>query len=322
MAGERPASSRVVIGVLTFRRNHDLLVTIPPLLREAATITPPATVLVIDNDPDGAAAAVMTPLADRGVRYVHEPAPGIAAARNRALREAGAGLLVFIDDDMHPEEGWLAAMVRTQQATGAAVVAGPVFADYEAAPDEWIRAGRFFARRRMPTGTPLDVAASGNMLLDLAQVTALGVEFDDRFGLLGGSDHLFTRVLAARGASMVWCDEGITFDRVPVSRMTREWVLRRAFRTGNSEVLVSLALSSSGLERAVVRLRASAGGIVRVVVGALQFLFGVTGRAVVHRARGLRMQHRGAGMVAGAFGHAYVEYARPPTSRSPVLGTR
>jgi succinoglycan biosynthesis protein ExoM len=320
MVGESAPSDCTVIGVLTFRRNADLIVAIPPLLREAATINPPATVLIIDNDPDAGAQAVVRPFAQQGVRYIHESEPGIAAARNRALTDAATRFLAFIDDDMHPEEGWLAALLHTQEQTGAAVVAGPVFPEYADEPDEWVRAGRFFVRRRMPTGTPLTIAASGNMLLDLPQIAALGLRFDPRFGLLGGSDHLFSRALAKRGAQMVWCDEAIAFDRVPAARATRKWVLRRAFRSGNSQILVSLALAESRLERVGVRVGATVGGSARVVVGALRCGAGVLSGAMVHRARGRRMQHRGAGMIAGAFGHAYVEYARPQSSAPTVIG--
>ncbi len=306
-----------VIAVLTYERNDDLRRAVPDLLGEAATITPPATVLVIDNNPDGRAAAVVTPLADQGVRYAHEPRPGIAAARNRALREAGSRFLVFIDDDMHPTAGWLAALLATQRETGAALVAGPVLSEYDAEPEDWVLAGRFFIRRRLPTGTALTVAATNNMLLDLNQINKLEVVFDDKFGLLGGSDHLFTRTLARRGALMVWCDEAITIDRVPVSRLTRSWVLRRAFRLGNSESLVSLALCRSRGQRIEARLRATTAGTVRVVGGGLRWAVGRITGSLVHRARGQRAVYRGAGMVAGAYGHAYAEYARPHDPAGP-----
>jgi succinoglycan biosynthesis protein ExoM len=319
MAGAQSTPDTTVIGVLTYRRNDDLLVALPPILREAATVSPRATVLVIDNDPDAGAEPAVAPLAEQGVRYIHEPIPGIAAARNLALREAGSRFLVFIDDDMHPEEGWLAALLRTQASSGAAVVAGPVLPEYEAEPDEWVSAGRFFVRRRLPTGTRLDVAASGNMLLDLPQVAAYGVQFDHRFGLLGGSDHLFSRTLARLGALMVWCDEAITFDRVPASRMTRRWILRRAFRSGNSQVLASLVLSASPSERLKVRLMATVGGSARILAGELRAGAGALTGATVHRARGKRMVRRGAGMIAGAYGHAYVEYAREDTSAATVV---
>lgn len=320
MAGEQPTCDATVIAVLTYRRNDDLMMAIPPVLREAATVAPPATVLIIDNDPGGGAEAVVAPLAEQGVRYVHEPEPGIAAARNRALREAGARFLVFIDDDMHPAKGWLAAMLGTQRETDAAIVAGPVFAEYEAEPDAWVQAGRFFVRRRLPTGTRLAVAASGNMLLDLPQIAAFDTRFDHRFGLLGGSDQLFSRALARRGAVMVWCDEAITFDRVPAARMTRKWILRRQYRSGNSQILGSLALCATPSERVAVRVRTTLGGVTRVAAGALRWAAGVISGSVVHRARGQRTLCRGAGMLAGAYGRGYVEYARPPTAAPPAIG--
>ena len=49
------------------------------LVAQAATITPAAGILVVDTDPDGGAADVVRRWADRGVRYVHEPRPGISA---------------------------------------------------------------------------------------------------------------------------------------------------------------------------------------------------------------------------------------------------
>jgi hypothetical protein len=70
-----------------------------------------------------------------------------------------------------------------------------------------------------------------------------------------------------------------------------------------------------------VRVRATVGGAARIVVGGLRCAAGVLSGAMVHRARGRRMQHRGAGMVAGAFGHAYVEYARPLSAAPTVIGT-
>src|SRR5829696_2372932 len=97
-----------VVAVLTYRRVELLSGLLADLVAQAATITPAATVLVVDNDPEGSAADVVLGWAERGVRYVHEPRPGISAARNRALTEAAdADALVFFDDDEHPCPGWL-----------------------------------------------------------------------------------------------------------------------------------------------------------------------------------------------------------------------
>jgi hypothetical protein len=45
-----------------------------------------------------------------GVRVLHERRPGISAARNRGLREAGGELVAFTDDDVTVDPGWLTAL--------------------------------------------------------------------------------------------------------------------------------------------------------------------------------------------------------------------
>ncbi len=110
--------------------------------------------MVVDNDPEASAREVVASFAGFGVRYVHEPAPGIAHGRNRALDEsAGARLLIFIDDDERPCPGWLAAMLATYERTGAAGVTGPVYPDYEGEPDPWLVAAGIFIRKEYPDGT-------------------------------------------------------------------------------------------------------------------------------------------------------------------------
>lgn len=318
--GPQPA---VVIAILTYRRPEDLAAAIPLVLDEAVTASPVATILVVDNDPAGSAAEIAGSFAERGVRYVHEPVPGIAAARNRALDSVdGDTVLIFIDDDEHPEAGWLSALVRTQLATGAAAVAGAVLSEYEAPPDEWLTAGRFFDRRRLPTGTKIDVAATNNLLLDLSQINPLGLRFDTALGLTGGSDTLFTRQLVRSGLVMVWCDEAIVIDRVPASRLNREWVLKRAFRSGNSSVRVSLMLCTSPFQRGALRLQHTLRGALRIVGGGLRIILGEVAGSIAHRSRGRRAISRGAGMLAGAYGGVYAEYSRPDVAHhiAPVVG--
>ena len=201
----------VTVAVPTYRRPDDLRAVLPLLLAQAreAGGRYTADVLVVDNDPEGTGAAVVHELAADDLRYVAEPTPGIAAVRNRAIDEAaGSTLLAFIDDDERPAAGWLAALLRTWSATGAAGVVGRVRAEYVAGElDPWIAAGGFFARRSLPTGSAVTVAATSNLLLDLGQVRDLGVRFDPALGAGGGEDTLFTRSLARSGGRLVWCDE-------------------------------------------------------------------------------------------------------------------
>jgi succinoglycan biosynthesis protein ExoM len=308
------APVRVTVAVPTFRRPDDLRVGLPLLLAHAREVGgDPAgrylvDVLVVDNDPGRSAEAVVAGL---GVRYVCEPTPGIAAVRNRALDEAAdARLLAFIDDDERPEPGWLARLVETWEASGAAAVSGRILADYAGELDPWIRAGDFFVRRSMPTGTPIDVAAAGNLLLDLDQIRASGIRFESPLGLGAGEDTVFSRALVRAGARMVWCNESAATDFVPLQRMTRRWVLTRAWSHGNATVLVDLWLTAGRPARLRVRARGLGRGVLRIGGGAVRWTFGLVVRSPRHQARGLRALLRGAGMVGGACGLVFEEYAR------------
>ncbi len=310
---EAPANPSVVIAVLTYQRPEDLQLALPRLLQQADSATMEATVLVVDNDPHGSARKSVQDLATAKLRYVNETKPGISAARNRALMESsGADLLVFIDDDEVPVENWLNQLLEVQRSTGATAVAGPVLSEYAHEPSEWIKAGEFFTRRRMASGTRLSVAATNNLLLDLATIRKLDLEFDERFGLSGGSDTLFTRQLVKHGAKMVWCDEAVVIDRVPEGRLTTDWVLRRALRSGNSWARVCLELAPGPLQRTSARVRLAGLGGVRLVGGGGRYIAGVAVRRISHRAKGMRTVARGLGMLSGAFGYVYSEYRRHP----------
>lgn len=309
---ESRGNSEVVIAVLTFKRPDDIARIIPLLIEQAVSITPPASVLVVDNDPDGGAREDVAQASGGSdlVRYVHEPTPGIAAARNKALEEAGgARYLVFIDDDETPSPNWLRLLMTTLRDTGAQAVVGSVVSDYEIPLTDWVKAGRFFDRRRLPTGTDVSVAATNNLLLDVNWVNSIGLRFDNHFGVTGGSDTLFTRQLHVAGGRMVWNDEAEVIDRVPAKRTHAKWVLQRAYRSGNGWSRVSLYMAGSGAHIGL-RARLVGRGLIRLVGGSTRALLGLLTRDMTHQAKGLRTACRGAGLLLGALGQHYSEYRR------------
>lgn len=233
---------RVVVAVCTFRRTARLTALLPRLVEQAASISPAAEIVVVDNDPDESARSVVT--AHPGVRYVTEPRPGIAAARNAALdAAAGADLLAFLDDDELPTGGWLSALVVAWREDRPAAVAGPAVPVFDRPVPPWVQGSAAFRRRRESDGASVGGAATYNLLLDLAVLRRLGLRFDERFGLTGGEDTLLTHTLVARGERIRWCDTAEVLDPVDPARMTRRWVLRRAYRAGTSWSAVELALT-------------------------------------------------------------------------------
>ena len=149
MPGPTNELPSLVIAALTFNRPDALGHLIPILIDQLASVEDQAQgeVLIVDNDPDGSARLAVMQFADAGqpVRYVHESAPGIATARNRALSASShRDLLVFIDDDETPSQQWLANLLDTYRSYHSAGVVGNVLREYELAPDPWILAGREF----------------------------------------------------------------------------------------------------------------------------------------------------------------------------------
>jgi glycosyltransferase involved in cell wall biosynthesis len=309
----------LMVAVLTYRRPAELAALLPRLAlqgKECASRTGAAvSVLVVDNDPAQSAAHLVTAdqIAEPRTQYAAEPKPGIAAARNRALDEADAAdLLAFIDDDEMPNPGWLSALaeayVSYEQPAG---VVGPVVSEFAVPPRRWVAAGCFFDRQRHATGAEVQIAASNNLLLDMTVVRKFGVRFDERFGISGGSDTLFSHELVTNGGRLVWCDEALVVDQVPAGRVSARWVLQRALRSGNSWSRTLLALPLSPPERLRRKGVLTGRGVLRVAGGLAQFFSGLVIWSMRRQARGLRTAARGVGMLIGAYGMVYSEYRRP-----------
>ena len=347
----------LTIAMLTYRRNDYLAQVIPELLAQADDVCDAqttASVLIVDNDPQAGARAVVeaaraalageqsqaaetsraadsdAAAATSRLVYVHEPEPGIVAGRNRALSQAhGSDALVFIDDDEIPSPGWLKALVSTWCAQGCAAVTGPTPPTFEVDPSPWVTASGAFDSWEAADGAQVRSADTGNLLLDLAVVEGLGLRFDPRYGLTGGEDSLFTRQLTRAGGVIRFAAGAVVTKRVPAARARRAWVLERSLRSGSSWARVRIDTAgpadggaSGRLARLRLRLGYGAKGLAKAGVDGV--------RAGVARIRGdVPAQARyevssrgGLGMVVGALGGHVREYGRPRRRRSAAPAGR
>jgi GT2 family glycosyltransferase len=287
---------KVIVGVITFRRPAGLATLLEALRAQAAPV------VVVDNDPAGSARAV-----SEGVQYMHEPRRGLSFARNRAIAaalEQDADYLAFIDDDEVPTPGWLDELVRVAREHAADVVAGPVVRRFTREAPQWVLQGRFFEDPHLPTGTPVRIAATSNVLI--ARRVLAQLQFDPRFGLTGGEDtHYFLRATAS-GYRIVWAQDAVVEERVPAERARLRWILRRAYRVANTWSLCERELSPNPrvLGTRVVKAIARLG-----LGGALVAAGLVGGRHIA--ARGLWHLAFGAGNLTGLAGVRFAEYHSP-----------
>lgn len=312
-----PDPFRVVVAAPTFHRLDRLRVLLPQLVAQAQSAragfvaapevdgtVPLIRIVIVDNSPEGDARELVEHCGLPAVEYAHQPTPGIGAARNMTLDVArDAEVLVCLDDDERPQERWLELMLRTWLRHRPAAVAGRVLAEFDPdlEVDPWLVAGDFFTRRSLPTGTVVDVAPAGNLLLHMPTITALGLRFNERTGLTGGEDTEFTRALVAAGQTIVFCDEAAIVDLVPASRANRRWVLLRALSQGN------IAARLRRVPQPLLVLL----GAGRMAAGAAQIGYGRVRGSLRSRARGARLAARGLGFLLAGLGLRYDEYARP-----------
>ena len=314
-----PERPRLTVAVLTYLRNAYLAELLPALVEQAGSVAGRARVriLVVDNDPAGGAERTAAGARPDGagpeIVYVHEPEPGIVAGRNRALDESGRErLLVFIDDDELPRPGWLAALLDARERHGCAAVTGPTPPVFETAPDPWVAACGAFDSWEAADGARVRSADTGNLLLDLGRVRALDLRFDPRYGLTGGEDSLFTRSLTLAGEEIRFAAGAVVDKRVPAQRARRDWVLRRAHRSGSTWARVRI--DTADRARTALRLGYAVKGLARAgregVLALLARARGDVASRAVHEvsARG------GLGMVVGALGGSVAEYGRSGAS--------
>lgn len=237
------ADEPVTVAVCTFRRPQGLARTLQGLWAQQDLAGCAVTVLVVDNDAQASARSVAEsalPPSPWILRYVVEPTPGVAAARNRCLAEATTELIAFVDDDELPRPDWLATLLRCHSSTAADAVFGSVVPQFDASPPAWSGSGALFAKPRHPTGHVVgwEAAYTANVLLSRRLLRAAGGGFDERFAASGGEDtQLFWRAERA-GAKLVWCDEAIVYEHVPPARVRLVWLLRRALKGGQNWVRI------------------------------------------------------------------------------------
>lgn len=301
----------VVIGMPTFCRPAGLARILPLLLEQARMLRgAQARLVVVDNDPEASARAALEQWRAPGLSYLHEPRPGIAAARNCALDAAhGSDALVCVDDDEAPQPGWLQALVDTWLRWRCAAVTGPVASVFEGRVDEWVLASGLFATSVRTSGTTVRGADSGNLLLDLAALRRHGLRFDEEFGLSGGSDTMLAHTLRSRGEEIRWCQEAMVVEYIPAHRSQRAWVLNRTVRTSNTWSRMRLSLAGPTRWRHT-QAELTARGLFRLLRGGSLRARGLIRRRVSDDARGSIDLASGRGLLLGAYGVVRYEYAR------------
>lgn len=154
------------------------------------------------------------------------------------------------------------------------------------------------------TGDELDKAYTNNTLVEQRVIHAVTPAFHPAFRHSGSSDlHFFLRVYRA-GFTIVWCEEAVITEQVPMSRTTLRWLMRRAFRSGSGDTISRRLIRPGPVT--VMRCAGLAGARVGSGVGYL--LGGLVSGRKRYVIKGYRRFFSGIGSFAGLVGVNYDEY--------------
>jgi len=233
-------SIEVVVCIPTFRRPQHLRLTLESLANQRTDRR--FAVVIVEND---ASRCEGVPVATGLLRAgklaglcVVEPRQGNCHAINAAFETALATFptatnFLMIDDDEIAARDWLELMLRAVEATGADVIGGPVFPNFDDERKHRFRRHPAFYPAYEVSGPVPVIYGCGNCLITRAVFARLGdPAFDLRFNFLGGGDYdFFTRCRRA-GFRFHWAAEAVITETVPKSRTNIGWLARRGLRIG------------------------------------------------------------------------------------------
>ena len=227
----------------TYRRGPmltELLASLAPQIDGADGVD----AVVIDNDPEGSARAIVAPFEAGGrLRYVWESRRGIVHARNRGLAEATGDYILFLDDDQVPGADWLAAWLA--QADGVVKASfGRTLPRYAGTPPTGLKTllDSLFTRDfDLPTGADIThrwaFMATHNSMFLRSFCFPKADPFDIRFNARGGEDIWLLMDLMRRGARLQWNREALAEELVPADRMTLAYLKGRKFNHAQLRVI-------------------------------------------------------------------------------------
>lgn len=209
-------------------------------------------VIVVDNGSTDATPQVVADAAGAfsEFRAIVEPVPGLHAGRHAGFRAARGEVLVFCDDDIVPEPGWLAGMADSFSIRSVSLATGPCRPEYESAPPEWVDtlkdevesgwllgAYRLIVLDDFPTFVPPEWVFGCNFgirreALIAGQGFRPGSMPAELIEYRGDGETGLAQAIAAAGGRAYYNPDAAVHRRIGAERMTPEYIYRRGFAEG------------------------------------------------------------------------------------------
>jgi glycosyltransferase involved in cell wall biosynthesis len=137
-------------------------------------------VLIVDNDSTDETRNVAQNLIEYynspRIGYIHESEPGLLSGRHRGSLESHGEILIFVDDDIEAEFGWLSAIIEAFDDSKVHLVGGPSLPKFEVEPPAWL--SKFWVKVNSNiTCGPLSISFLGNEKKEVDPCSIWGLNF-------------------------------------------------------------------------------------------------------------------------------------------------
>lgn len=235
-------STKVAICVCTCQRPKMLERCLVSLITQQVDATLDIHIIVASNGPTRAAEASevvrgLSPASQFPITFTHDPAAGIARARNSAMLHAlsiGAQWVAFIDDDEIADPEWIANLMAPEWRRFPVLMGANVY-QYPPHPPFWTLDKGDTALSAVDEGLLCKTASSGNVRFSTRLVTA-GLRFDEELNLAGGEDNDFFSRAHEMGFQITRTYRAITREMVHAERLTYAYQIYRAYWCAASDM--------------------------------------------------------------------------------------
>jgi GT2 family glycosyltransferase len=241
---------RATVVIPTYNRVRSLVQVLQALERQTASLSRYEVVVVLDGCTDETESALATYKPPFELRWHQQENSGLAAARNRGAQHARHEVLLFVDDDVLPDPGLVAAHLQAHEQHAGVIVQG-----YMPIPEGWSQDGAtlLYARRYEEAMSLLREGVpgqwhlwSGNISIRRQTFERVGGFDPALFRRYGGEDTDFSLRAAALRVDLLFDRRASAEHRQRVS--SRRSLASQAFWEGFSRVVLArrhdLALES------------------------------------------------------------------------------
>ncbi|HQF42158.1 MAG TPA: glycosyltransferase family 2 protein [Ignavibacteriaceae bacterium] len=194
-------------------------------------------IVIVDNDSEKSAKEIVEKFSDTSsvkISYYTQPIQNISLTRNMALDKSTGQYLAILDDDETADKYWIRNLIDAIVKFDADAVFGYVIPVFDPTIPNWKRQREIYFEPIGNTGdTPLSFPTT-NCMIKSDKVNQFNLRFNPEYGLSGGEDQVFFRLLSTYDAKFVVCREAITYETISANRSKLKSICKRATHQGNA----------------------------------------------------------------------------------------